>query len=62
MIMIYDYDYDLIIKTFNFSILTAATFLRQYIFFYHYLKKLRESYLINELRFIDVINSIISLK
>ena len=62
MIMIYDYDYDLIIKTFNFSILTAATFLRQYIFFYNYLKKLRESYLINELRIIDVINSIISLK
>ena len=62
MIMIYDYDYDLIIKTSNFSILTAATFLRQYIFFYNYLKKLRESYLINELRIIDVINSIISLK
>ena len=43
MIMIYGYDYDLIIKAFNFSILTAAIFLRQYIFFYHYLKKLRES-------------------
>ena len=30
-------------KTFYFSLLTAATFLLQHIFFFHNLKKLRES-------------------
>ena len=30
-------------KTFNFSLLTAATFLLQHIFFFHNLKKLGES-------------------